>query len=79
VLAVACTPAPQGTHAACPDHQRHEQGGVGQHLCGCCCVVAMNTISPRFDVPRDPAPPPALPAPHAPYELALDRLDRPPR
>ena len=79
VLAVACTPPPQGTHAPCPDHPRHDQGSLGQHLCGCCWVVAMNTMSVRFDVPRDRAAPLALPAPAAPHDLARDRLDRPPR
>jgi hypothetical protein len=79
VLAVACAPAPQGTHAPCPDHQRHERGGAAQHLCGCCCVIAMNAISHQFDVPRSPAPTLTLPAQHAPHEIARDRLDRPPR
>lgn len=75
----ACAPAPQGTHAPCPDHQRHDHGGATQHQCGCCCVVAMNTTAFRFEAPRASAAPLLLPAPRAPHELARDRLDRPPR
>jgi hypothetical protein len=78
VLAAAWT-APQGTHAPCPNHERHDQGAGGLHECGCCCIVAMSAATVQFEVPRDRASPLALPAPRAPHQLARDRLDRPPR
>ena len=78
VFAAACTSAPQATQAPCPDHQGHDPGGVA-HACGCCSVVAFNTLALGFEVPRERAPPLTLPAPGVPREPARDRLDRPPR
>ncbi|HEY2682851.1 MAG TPA: hypothetical protein VGI93_05025 [Steroidobacteraceae bacterium] len=79
VLAAGWTTAPQGTHAPCPNHERHDQNAGALHTCGCCCIVAMSAAAVQFDVPRDRTSPLALPAPRAPHQLARDRLDRPPR
>lgn len=64
----------------CPDHPGAPSGDAPQHHhCGSCCITAIAPAPLRFTPPALTNPGVSLPAHRPPRNLAIDRLDRPPR
>jgi hypothetical protein len=73
--------SPVAGHPHCPDPAGGQQTGdlAQQHHCGSCCVTAIGATPLGFTPPSVTHPGISLPAHLALFEVALDRLDRPPR
>ena len=68
-------------HQHCADHpgKANTAGGELRHHCGTCCSAAVALMPFRWTPPRLDSPEPSLPLKGSPPNIALDRLDRPPR
>ena len=75
--------AQEGLAAAqhhCADDSGKVHTGAGQHHhCGTCCVAAVAFMPFHWTAPRSDGNEAILPLSGAPPQIALDRLDRPPR
>jgi hypothetical protein len=75
----------RGTAAAAAHHDCANERGSPQtaaeqhHHCGSCCVAAIAPLPYCWTAPRSVNPQDSLPRHGRPPQVALDRLDRPPR
>jgi hypothetical protein len=67
-------------HQHCANDSGKPQGGGEQHHhCGTCCAAAMALMPFRWIPPRTTSSEASQPSRGSPPQIALDRLDRPPR
>lgn len=65
-------------HHHCADDSG-KSGAEQQHHCGTCCAAAVALVPFTWTAPRSGSPEASLPSHRPPPQVALDRLDRPPR
>ena len=66
-------------HHHCANDSGKAQSGEQQHHCGTCCAAAIALVPFTWAAPRQASPESSLPSHRPPPQVALDRLDRPPR
>ena len=66
-------------HHCADDSGKTRGGGEPHHHCGTCCAAAIAPMPLGWSAPRAAISEASLPPRQPPPQVALDRLDRPPR
>jgi hypothetical protein len=72
-------PGSAATQQHCAGHPDASPGGGEHHHCGTCCIAAIALLPFPWTAPRSAGSEASLPLHGPPPQVALDRLDRPPR